>query len=133
MSLSSSAEVAQMATTTIATPRNGRGSADPIARTSAVAWIDGWRAFVARVDGDEEVSTRAINRGATLEPTYLAEVVDAIGDRERVMIFGPGSERLALERAYVAIHRRPERLVDVEPGGPVGEDELVELARNLAG
>jgi hypothetical protein len=121
-----------MATTTIATPRDGSSSADPIARTSAVAWIDGWRAFVARVDGEQE-TTRAINRGASPEPAYLAEVVDAIGDRERVMIMGPGSERLALEREYVAIHRRPERLVDVEPGGPVDEDELVELARNLAG
>jgi hypothetical protein len=40
--------------------------------------------------------------------------------------------RLALEREYVSIFRRPDRLVDVEPSGPVGRDELVERLRTFA-
>jgi hypothetical protein len=63
---------------------------------------------------------------------YLAQVVRVIGDRQRVVILGPSSVRLALEREYVAAFRRPDRLVDVEPAGPVSSDELVDRLRTLA-
>jgi hypothetical protein len=49
------------------------------------------------------------------------------------MILGPGTDRLALEREYVAINHRPDRLVDVEPAGPVDVSELVNRVRELAG
>jgi hypothetical protein len=41
--------------------------------------------------------------------------------------------RTALERQYVAIYQRPERLVDVEESGPLTRHELVERLRELAG
>jgi hypothetical protein len=122
-----------MATTTIDAPRGEQRSGRPIAHTSAVAWINGRQAHVARLDDERTVTTLAIERGLRDEQAYLADVVDAMGDRERVMILGPGSARLALEREYVAIHRRPDRLVDVEPDGPVTDNELVDLVRRLAG
>jgi hypothetical protein len=106
-------------------------SADAV-RASAVAWIDGRSALVARIDRDGLVSTCAVERGGEPEPTYLDLVVRAIGDRERVVILGPGAQRLALERAYVAIHHRPERLVDVEPAGAVTEEDLLRRLRELA-
>ncbi len=64
--------------------------------------------------------------------SYLALVVRAIGDRQRVVILGPSSARLELEREYVAIYRRPDRIVDVEPAGAVNTEDLVERLRALA-
>ena len=105
----------------------------PAPGSSAAAWIDGRHARVARTDVHRTIWTCTIDRGTALESNYLAAVVDAIGDRERVLILGQDPEALALERAYVAIYRRPDRLVDVEPGGPVGERELVERVLELVG
>jgi hypothetical protein len=106
--------------------------ASPIACPSAVAWINGRRAMVARMSSNGRVSTREIDRGVEPEPSYLAMVVRAIGDRERVMILGPSSIRLALEREYAAIYRRPDRLVDVEPAEAIEPDQLVDRVRALA-
>jgi hypothetical protein len=100
---------------------------------SAVAWINGRQAIVARTDRTGRTSTCEIERGVEPEGSYLALVVRAIGDRDRVVILGPSSMRLALEREYVAIYHRPERLVDVEPAGLVTADELVDRVRGLAG
>jgi hypothetical protein len=81
---------------------------------------------------DGQISTCEIDRGVEPELSYLAIVVHAIGDRERVLIMGPSSTRLALEREYVAIYRRPDRLVDVEPGDAVDRVELVRRLCELA-
>ncbi len=99
---------------------------------SAIAWINGRRTMVATMARDGEISTCEINRGLSPEPSYLALVVHALGDRERVMILGQSSARLALERKYVAIYHRPDRLVDVEPVGPVDHATLVARLRALA-
>ena len=99
---------------------------------SAVVWINGREASVVAVSRDGRVSTFEISRGWLPEPSYLAQVVRVIGDRPRVMILGPNSLRLALEREYVAIYRRPDRLVDVEPAGPLSPAELVDRVRMLA-
>lgn len=109
---------------------------DPVAREaaapSAVVWIDGRQAEVAAMSHDGCVSTCEISRGWLAQPSYLAHVVRAIGDRERVVILGPGSVRVALQRAYVAMFRRPDRLVDVEPAGPLSPSDLVDRLRTLA-
>ena len=99
---------------------------------SAVVWIDATRAVVACVEGDGDSSTCDITRGSLHESQYLGQVIRVIGDRPRVMILGPDSARLALEREYVAVFHRPERLVDVEPTQLVGTDELLDRARTLA-
>jgi hypothetical protein len=99
---------------------------------SAVVWINGREASVVAVSSDGRISTCDISRGWLPEPSYLAQVVRVIGDRQRVMILGPSSMRLALEREYVAIYRRPDRLVDVEPAGPLSAEELVDRVRALA-
>lgn len=99
---------------------------------SAVAWIDDNRAIVARMSGDGRTSICEVGRGGEPESSYLALVVRAIGDRDRVQILGPSSMRLALEREYVAIFRRPDRLVDVEPAGSMDREVIVERLRELA-
>jgi hypothetical protein len=100
--------------------------------SSAVAWIDDRKAIVASLSNGGGISTCEITRGLEPEPLYVALVVRAIGDRERVMILGPSSMRLSLEREYVAIFRRPDRLVDVEPSGPIDAHGLVDRVRALA-
>jgi len=99
---------------------------------SAVIWINGRQAVVATIGGEGQLSTCEINRGLEPEPSYLAEVVDAIGERERVLILGPSSVRLTLEREYVTAFRRRDRLVDVEPAGRLEVQTLVERLRVLA-
>ena len=107
--------------------------AQRIGMPCAVAWIDARHALVARMSQEGIVSTCTVQRGEASEPAYLERVVHAIGDQLRVVIMGPSFERLALERAYVAIYQRPDRLLDVEPSEPLGESELIERVRELAG
>ena len=75
---------------------------DAVAASSAVAWINGRQASVAAMSGDGRISTCEISRGSLSEGAYLAQVVRFIGYRQRVVILGPSSVRLALEREYVA-------------------------------
>jgi len=102
-------------------------------RSSAVTWLNGRQALVTQIDGEGRISNRAVDRGYSSELGFLADVVSAIGDQDRLMILGPTSTRLALERAYVNIYRRPDRLVDVEPAGPIDPDALADQVRTLAG
>ena len=99
---------------------------------SAVVWINGRQAIVATMGSDRQIFTCEINRGLSPAAAYFALVVRAVGDRERVVILGPSSARLELEREYVAIYRRPDRIVDVEPAGAVNTEDLVERLRALA-
>jgi hypothetical protein len=107
-----------------------RGSTDG---RSAAVWLNGRHATLARCSSRRQVSTRTIERGIESQVVYLGRVAHAIGDCERVMILGPGTDRLALEREYVAINHRPDRHVHVEPAGPVDVSELVNRVRELAG
>ena len=110
-----------------------RPSTGPLPRRgdAAAVWINGRTARIALLDDAGQVSTCEIARGLEPEPSYLAIVIRAIGDRERVAILGPSSMRLALEREFVAIHHRPERLVDVEPAGALEMPDLVRRVREL--
>jgi hypothetical protein len=102
------------------------------AASSAVVWIDERDAVVAAMSRDGIISTCEISRGWLPPSSYLAQVVRVIGDRQRVVILGPGTVGLALEREYAAIFRGPDRFVDVEPAGPVSSEELVDRLRILA-
>jgi hypothetical protein len=98
----------------------------------AVAWIGEEWAAVASMDRAGTISTSAIHRGDEAEPSYLALVARILGDAQRVVVLGPSSMRLALEQAYVARYRWPDRLTDVELSDPIGERELIERLRTLS-
>jgi hypothetical protein len=102
------------------------------AAPSAVVWINGRQAVVAAMSHEGRISTCEISRGSWPQRTYLAQVARVIGDRQRVVILGPSSLRQALERDYVAMFRRPDRLVDVEPAGPISSADLIDRLRTLA-
>jgi hypothetical protein len=91
----------------MATAQVFNAAASETATPSAVVWINGRHAFAALMSHDGRVSTCEITRGWFTETAYLAQVVHVIGDRQRVVILGPSSARLALEREYAAIFRQP--------------------------
>ncbi len=94
--------------------------------TGAVTWIDSTRAVVARSAGAGGVSVKVLRHDAPAGVVpFLARVVDEIGDRDRVLIMGPDAMRVELEREYVSIFHRPDRLLDVEVAGPTVRAELV--------
>ncbi len=104
---------------------------DTVVGSSAVVWIDAQRAIVATSTGGAEPVVSEIVAPDGEDSTYLARVVDAIGDRERIVIMGPDDSRLALEREYVAIDHRPERLIDVEPAGRLDRDDVIARLNQL--
>jgi hypothetical protein len=81
-------------------------------RPSAVVWINAGKTLVARSNGDR-ISMVEITRGVEPETQYLAHVVHEIGNAEGVVIVGSAPLRLALEREYVSISHRPDRLVSM--------------------
>jgi hypothetical protein len=99
---------------------------------SGVVWINERQAMVATMSHDRRITTCEITRGSMPEPSYLAQAVRVIGDRQRVVILGPSSIRLALEREYVTQYQRPDRLVDVERAPAPDPQQLVERLRTLA-
>ena len=87
---------------------------------------------MVRITSDGRMSTCEISRGWLREPPFLAQVVRAIGAQERLLILGPSSIRLALEREYASMFPRPERLVEVEASGPVDARQLADRLRAFA-
>lgn len=111
----------------------------PVARSAssgAVAWVDHLTALVAHRQADGTAVVTELGRATSVaddDPTFLARIADVIDDADRVVILGPGDMRTRLEREYVTIWHRPDRLVDVEPSGPVGRDDLLARLRALEG
>jgi hypothetical protein len=94
---------------------------------TAIVWITRHCAAVAASLPGGEFTTAEIERRDDPEPRFLAHVVEAIGEHDRVMILGPSAARLALEREYVAISHRPDRLVPVPPYAPGATTHLGDL------
>jgi len=104
-------------------------------RADAITWIDRHRAIVARTTarGAIDVVEFRLPEDEPGRMLGLAAVARAIGDRERILVLGPEPARTSLEREYVAIFRRPDRLVDIEPEGPVSRADLIARLREQAG
>jgi hypothetical protein len=99
----------------------------------AVTWVDRERAIVALRTGTEPIDVIRFDLPAedVARTAALANVVHAIGERDHVVVMGPEPERTRLEREYVAIYRRPDRLRDAEPGTSEVETSVVERLREL--
>ena len=106
------------------------------ARANAVTWINPRRAMVARRSPGGFVTVDEIDRRLPLanEEQFLVCVALDLGPAKKVMVMGPIPDRVRFERVDVAIHHRPDRLVD-EPGeslvAPTAEelDSLLEPIR----
>ncbi|MFM2105020.1 MAG: hypothetical protein RL338_52, partial [Chloroflexota bacterium] len=102
------------------------GRAGRRAGSAAVAWIDRRHAVIARTGGRRPSSVTVVAGPDPARGPFLARVVDEIGDRGRVMILGSDEMRVELERVYVGVRQRPDRLLEVERAGPPAERELLE-------
>jgi hypothetical protein len=101
-------------------------------RPDAVVWIDERHAIIARSEPQQEISTVEIRRLARPENRYLAQVVHEMTGRERVMVIGPEPIRLALERRFVSVSHRPERLMAPPPETHAGSHEVLDPVGVLA-
>lgn len=105
-------------------------------RATAVTWVNPRRAVVARRSPDGAIQLDRLERRMALEDEeqFLVRVALDLGPAKTVMVMGPVPDRVRFERVDVAIHHRPDRLVD-EPGetlvAPSEEqlDKLLEPAR----
>ncbi len=100
--------------------------------TGAITWIDRDHALIARRSREGAIDVASVRRDTPDASSYLGRIVHEIGDRDRVVILGPGSLRTELEREYVTIYHRPDRLIDVEPASEMTEAELVARLRELS-
>jgi hypothetical protein len=96
------------------TPRHRR---TPILPTDgALVWIDHDRAIVTRLGPVRELHVRefSIPPGSEAGHTALREVVRSVLDVERLVVLGSDDMRTTLEREYVTVTQRPDRIRDVE-------------------
>ena len=84
-------------------------------RREALLWIDHDQAVIVE-EGPGGRNCVLLNRAPQeTEATFDARTVDAIVDRDRVVVSGPAYAQFEFERAYVSITHRPDRLVDAKP------------------
>src|SRR5512143_200696 len=100
------------------------------AHAAAVVWLDRSHALVARAHDGHPVITE-VDRDLDPETQYLLRVAHEAADCDRVVIMGPDASRIAFEREYVALYRRPDRLIDLGPSTAPARSELVDQLRVL--
>jgi hypothetical protein len=93
-------------------------------RPDAVVWVDERHAIVAQRDTAGGISTVEVRRARRNEQRYLGDVIHEIGGHEHVMVIGSQPIRLALERRFVAVGHRPDRLMATVTPRPDGSHVL---------
>jgi hypothetical protein len=104
--------------------------------TAAIAWIDARHALIVRTAADRQVEFREIEAAPDpvgVRSPYLAQVAHELGDRDRIVVLGPGTQRLDLERQLVGIYHHPDRIVDVDESDTIDRDGLVARLHELTG
>ena len=95
--------------------------------TSALIWLDRSHALIAKA-ADGRPNVTEVDREFDAEPAYLLRVAHEAAGCDRVVVMGTDAERIAFEREYVALYRRPDRLID---SGPPVQPRPIELADHL--
>lgn len=103
---------------------------NPAEHAAAVVWLDRYHALVARAHAGHAAVTE-IDRDLDPEPMYMHRVLHEAADCDRLVVMGSDSARIAFEREYVALYRRPDRLIDVGRVDPPRKSDLVEHLRML--
>jgi hypothetical protein len=98
--------------------------------SAAVVWLDRSHALIAHARHGLPAITE-IDREEDLETEYLLRVAREAEDCDRVVIMGSDASRIAFEREYVALYRRPERLIDVGLASMPDHRDLVQHLRMI--
>ena len=99
---------------------------------AGVVYVEPWFAMIAH-SGDSTPVVTAFERSRETEAEFLGRVAHETTDCDRLVVMGPGSERLAFEREYVRIYQRPDRLVDDEAAAWATRFDLLDRLRMLEG
>jgi hypothetical protein len=103
----------------------------PVAdKESAVIWLDRSHALVARACAGRAAITD-VERDQGSESQYLHRILREAAGCDRLVVMGPDAARIAFEREYVAMYRRPDRLIDVGTAGPPRASDLADHLRLL--
>ena len=99
---------------------------------TTVVWLSGRHAVIAIGDmRPGGITSWTAERMGESRADFIGRIVRAIGPSERVMVLGPASLRLAVQRAYVGVTQRPDRLMEVPRRGPLDPAALEERVRAL--
>ena len=99
---------------------------------AGVVFIDPFHAMVARSGADAPV-VLALERGRDTTADFVYRVACETTDCDRLVVMGPGAERVAFAREYVGLYQRPNRLVDDEPAASASRFDLLDRLRVLDG
>ena len=100
---------------------------------AAVVLLAATEAVIARTrpDGYDEI-TRVPRRGGRAGgPSFLVRVVHELGDRAPIVIMGSAPDRTALEREFVTVSHRPDRLLEDASVHDAHPEALLERLRGL--
>ena len=97
---------------------------------AAVIWLDRSHAYIARAHAGR-AAVAEVERNLEPESMYLNRVLHEAAGCDRLVVMGPDAARFAFEREYVAMYRRPDRLIDVGTAGPPRERDLENHLRML--
>ena len=97
---------------------------------AALVWLDHWHALVARAYASGVLVTE-IDRAVETEPDFLFHVAEQAENCDRLVVMGPEASRAAFEREYVALYRRPDRLIDAGMELEPQPHELIDRLRIL--
>jgi hypothetical protein len=106
-----------------------RPASDPT-HAAAVVWLDRTHALVDRAREGRSVVTE-VDRDLDPETRFLLRVAHEAAGCDRVVIMGADAARIAFEREYVALYRRPDRLIDLGPSITPDRHGLVDQLRVL--
>jgi hypothetical protein len=99
---------------------------------AAVVWLDHWHALVARHEAGSATIVD-VTRGREPVSEFLARVSRLTVDCERLMILGPGDERLARGRELVGHLTGRVIALDIEASASATPAELFDRLRLLDG
>ncbi len=105
-------------TASVASPASAASAASAAApvQSEAIVWIDHDQALVVASEPDGRATAKVLERQpAETEASFDERALGDVIGHERVVVSGPAGARTNLERAYVSITHRPDRLLDVAP------------------
>ena len=79
---------------------------------AAIVWLDQSHALIAR-QHEGRASVTEVDRADDPEVSFLLRVIHEAAECDRLIVMGPDATRVALEREYVSLYHRPDRLIDV--------------------
>lgn len=90
-------------------------------RSQAFVWIGHDRAVIDVYGPGPRSLVRIHRLPAECRERFESRTISAIGEHDRLVVSGPAIPRTDFERAYVAVTRRPDRLVDLDVTEPATE------------